>query len=1132
MNLPVKKIISASAGTGKTYRLSLEYLALLLKYYGTPGFKADQILVITFTRKATAEIRERIFRHLETLSSRKDNWQELAVNLRRISENKEPADKDNPISEEESRVLALVYQHLSTHKDELQVMTIDSYVHSIFRNLIRPVRGIDRFELDLKAVDKRIPFLFNELMTPTLLKRIESLLSRRLRPSLDEFQVFFRSLIDNRWLYYLATQRSVHTPEGSIAYYTMHPELWQTRADEYKTSFLDKFKEIINDFAIYLLQQKEISLSEDIIGSGFLNRDFLQLFTPLPPVFANLSDELEEYLKSDYNLLQLLKLLEKDKHIWNGQKVRASKTLTVLDEWKNHHKQALGYLSNYLVFHVFLPEQREILDIWKYVLNEYDKLIYRYKNFTYDDIAWFTFEALYSSHPPLFEAETEATANEFYEFMCHRTRFMLIDEFQDTSILQFHILSPMIDELLAGEGSYPYGGMVVVGDEKQSIFGWRGGQRDLLLNLDTIFQQGQTAQKDALTSSWRSSPSLMNFINGIFNSPSLQDFLRNMDADWDYADIEGMKTELESNTVIRFKLDNYASRSADNKMDKALRSFITEMVIPALPGTDEPTRTVAILARRNDELEMIRAILAENNITSEFQSSKSLLDQPVIKAIFFLLKFAIYRDWYDFLAFLRSDLILMDGATLKRVIEIISAFQQDKSETKAEIDFSSVPIARAVMQSAASLKANEIYQSCLTVLQTCQIQHKLPLQRDFVNVQKFLDLALEYEQNFQSELPELQGFIRYCEDNRDQEIMQQQDVESSTAVQLLTIHKSKGLEFDSVFVWWNLKSFKGREENRLSSWVRYTDKSYHNLSDIAVSLHYNKVLQTSIYKDIMLEDEKREHLEELNNLYVALTRAKNRLYLYAAFDKQDGWAKYWEDLEKEERLTPPHFAIQAAWDYMQNNALQQVDGSWQISSGKEDTQAAKTPELKQDATQKPEAVNLRDMLPDWQQPEQLLIQNENYNPELNMKISFLENRDNLKGNIAHYYLAQLKYATEHEIAIARILTIRQFGNLMTIKALTELIDQVQQQLPALAELFNPAYDLIFNEYPIYSKGREYRIDRLMINTKAKTYRIIDYKTGGVYDDQQLNRYNAIIKEKLLPRDYSLEQELKPTEIKI
>jgi ATP-dependent exoDNAse (exonuclease V) beta subunit len=1120
----VNKIISASAGTGKTYRLSLEYLALLLKFYHNPDFQPDQILVITFTRKATAEIRDRIFMHLDTLSNHKKGWQDLAINLKQLTDISAVCDKDNPLSEAETETLTKAYYHLITHKDELQVMTIDSYIHSIFRNLIRPVRGIDRFELDLKAVDKRMPFLFNEIMTPVLLKRIQSLLSRRLKPSLDEFKSFFRSLIDNRWIYYLAHKRTINAEPDTLAFYTMHPELWKAKTDEYYRNFKEVFCQIIHNFDDYAKVTHNKVTCAELTEAKLLNRDFMQLFAPLPENFKTLADEMDTYLKDEWTLLRLLKLLSDEKYLWNGTRVRSSKTFTCLDDWKLLHQEALQHLSDFLVFHLFLPEQVEILDIWQDVLLHYDKLIYRYKNFTYDDIAWFTFEGLYSSEPPLFEAEPESIANAFYEFMCRRTRFMLIDEFQDTSILQFNILAPMIEELIAGEGSKPYGGLIVVGDEKQSIFGWRGGQRDLLLNLDEIFVSLQAHERDNLTNSWRSSPSLMNFINGIFGHKLLQDSLAAMQAEWQYADITGQKKELEAETVVQFKLKNYEPRSADNKIDKAMRSFIEEMVIPALPAADEPYRSIAILARKNDELEMIRTLLAEHNITSEFQSSKSLLEQPMLKAMLFLLRFAVYHDWYDFLAFLRSDLILMDGTQLKQVINTISAYQQDSSETKTAINFTEIPVAQAALELANQIDTSGIYKSCLLFLQTCQVQFKLALDRDYVNIQRFLDIALDYEQNYQSELPELQGFLRFCEDNGSQEIFSQQDVENSQAIQLLSIHKSKGLEFDSVFVWWNLKGSNSREESKLSSWVHYSDKSYHNLSDIALSLHYNKVLEASAYSNIMDADEKREQLEELNNLYVALTRAKSRLYLHVAFEKKGCWEDYWSNYVEKDKLTPPHYAIAAALDYMMEHAVKQSDETWLIGNAGSVCKEADANVCLPEQINCSQVIDLTHILPDWQNPVRVLLPNAEINPDQNWKNSYLYDRANLKGNIAHYYLAQIRYATQEEIQTAKVLTLRQFGNLMTLADLNGLIDILEAQLPELKDIFKPQYDLIYNEYSIYQYNHEYRIDRLMINTATKTYRIIDYKTGGIYQDEQLDKYNLILRNSLLPKDYKIEKE--------
>lgn len=1123
MNLPIKKIISASAGTGKTYRLSLEYIALILKHWNTKDFKPEQILVITFTRKATAEIRDRIYRHLEMLSNGSEGWKELAVNLWSLTGSNDRSDRDNPLTDNERLVIKAAFRHLCTHKDELQVMTIDSYVHAVFRNLIRPVKGIDRFELDYKAADDRIPFLFDKLMQPELLKRIQGLLSRKIKPSIDDYQKFFRSLINNRWLSYLANSKLKDAPQGTVAYYSQHQELWQQQSEVYLQRFKEIFEQIIINFTQHLQLKEGLTLSEMVRQGGWMSKDYYNLFKPLPTLFSDLVLTFESNLGDEDWLLELLNLLEKDKFIWNGTKLRQSQKFTELDVWKDMHKQAQEQLANYLVFKVFLPEQKEITDIWTDVLKEYDKLIYRYKNFTYDDITWFTFEGLYSSHPPLFRAEPEAVANEFYEFMCYRTRFMLIDEFQDTSILQFHILSPMIEELLSGSGSYSYGGLIVVGDEKQSIFGWRGGQRDLLLNLDKIFQREMPAQKDALTDSWRSSPTLMMFINGIFDNNALQTFLNQMGAEWVYNDVEGKKTELESDTKIGVSIQNHASHSYDNKAEHVMRRFIREMVIPALPKTGQPSRSIAILARKNIELEMIRAILAENGITSEFQSSRSLLEHPIIKAIIYLLRFSLYKDWYDFLAFLRSDIVLLDAVRLKQVIEIIAEYEQNRQKDKQIPDFSSIPEAMATWDLTAKLDRTNIFKSIMTILQECQIQHKLPLQRDYANIQRFLDLALDYERDFQSELPELQGFLRWCEDNHEQEVMQQQDVESSTAVQLLTIHKSKGLEFDSVFVWWNLKGQKGREEMSLDSWEHYSDINYKQLNDLALTLHYKQVLKFSSFSEMMQEDEKRLQLEELNNLYVALTRARNSLYLFVTYDKKEGWDSYISNLTKEDKWTPQHYAVRAVLEYMQQQGEPISENTWQIVNQPLADKLSETYAEQQLLSEKHPFTNLSNILPDWQKPTAELVQNENTIPLEEMKTSFLVNRDNLKGNIAHYFLAQLKYATEEEIAIATILTLRKYGNLMRSEELQSIINTIRQQLPDLMDIFSTQYDLVFTEYPIYHEGKEHRLDRLMLNTKAKTYRIVDYKTGQIFHKEQLDIYKSILKD-IVPNDYTCEPE--------
>ncbi len=1107
----VTKVITASAGTGKTYRLSLEYLVLLLRFFGKKEFNPDQILVITFTRKATSEIRERIFSHLETIAGKKRGWEELTANLKSLSASLFEEAESTQISEKELDILASAYYYLVTHKERLQVMTIDSFVHSVFRNLVRPIIGIDRFELDQQAVDKRLPFLFNEMMADKLRPKLEKLISRRLKPSLDEYQAFFRSLIANRWIFYLVSKRLKQPSEGSLLHYQADTAAAQRMEEEVYQQFVGSFRQLVVEFTEAMKDIKNLIGTGDLLANNYLSEKYYELFYPLPGILGDFADKFPEYLKDNDILYRFYLLMKKNSYLWDGRKVRHNSKDFPVAEWKELHNETVRHLGDYLIFRLFLPEQRDIMEIWQDVLHHYDKLIYRYKNLTYEDVSWFTFEALYSGEPPLFDAQDSATANEFYEFLSRRTRFILIDEFQDTSILQFNILSPMIEELISGHGALPFGGFIVVGDEKQSIFGWRGGQRDLLLNMDKIYSSIYPQKPEPLTRSWRSSPTLMNFINGVFSHPDLRIHLKNLAADWRYLDICGMKTEADDDTAVQLTIANY-SRSEDViGYNEVLHQFVREMVIPALPSSEENVST-AILARRNNDLENIRMLLAEAGISCDYQSSKSILEHRIIKPVHYLLKFSAWGNWSDFLAFLRSDLVLLDAPQLKKVIRAIKEFEKKVmadiySEDDRELllsqmlDLKDIPIAQQALELALSLRLLSIRQSCLTVISACAIQKKLKLERDFTNLTYYLDLCDAYDRGQYLGLPGMTGFIRWCEDNKDEEILQQKDLETGGTIQLLSFHKSKGLEFDRVFVWCKLAPPHDRERMEINTWVQYEDKRYHNISDLALSMHYKSILENSAYNYLAEEDEKRQILEELNGLYVAFTRAKTRLYIFGAYESKESWQKFLSDKAENQKLNLTHIALDCAGKVLSEKGALLADNHWELTSPQKN-EPLSAPSSETRAAFSPEASlspSLQSVFPDWQNPLSDIIKRDSGNNPYDMKKSWLEDRDNLLGELAHYYLSQLRYLEAEEIGQAAIKTKRRYGNLLNPRQLDILIKGLESFLPEIKHLFLPKYDVIYTEYSILYSGREYRIDRIMLDTVSKTYWLIDYKTGNVYE---------------------------------
>lgn len=476
MNDFSNKIITASAGTGKTYRLALEYIRVILGFYGKrQDFSLDNILVLTFTKKATAEIRERINAHLVLLCNEHPSSETDAKDRQGLLHSLWPERAD--LGDKERQILNRALRDLSSDRKQLQVMTIDAYINGIFRNIVCPLRSIENFEIDTNAVEKRLPFLMQHLMKPEFKSKLDSLLSRKISPSLDEYNNFFKSLIKERWLYY-----QIRKTEKSIASDGTLQSLFQAGDTTARDNALASVLAGLGALISMMEQHGRSSNPEDCTVKGFK-----KLFPVFPAYFDGLRDAISKLCSTPEGCLRLFANCKQGK-IFDGNKFKTKELAETRQSMLALEAEIFASLANYLLHTHFLPEQAEIIEVWAAILAEYDKLLYRYKNMTYDDISWFTMEALFSTDPPPFNMHDEAIANEFYQFLSHRSRFILIDEFQDTSLLQFAILRPIMEEVSSGQGTKDFGGLIVVGDEKQSIFGWRGGERELLLNLRSIFQ--------------------------------------------------------------------------------------------------------------------------------------------------------------------------------------------------------------------------------------------------------------------------------------------------------------------------------------------------------------------------------------------------------------------------------------------------------------------------------------------------------------------------------------------------------------------------------------------------------------------------------------------------------------------
>jgi hypothetical protein len=130
----------------------------------------------------------------------------------------------------------------------------------------------------------------------------------------------------------------------------------------------------------------------------------------------------------------------------------------------------------------------------------------------------------------------------------------------------------------------------------------------------------------------------------------------------------------------------------------------------------------------------------------------------------------------------------------------------------------------------------------------------------------------------------------------------------------------------------------------------------------------------------------------------------------------------------------------------------------------------------------------------------------------NLKNDYVLERSIEKGNVVHYYLSFIKYNTETERRFARLKTISDYGGLLPATELEKLFDKADLFVAKNGQLFSASkWSRVFTEHSIFaSQGKELRLDRLMIDDKNKEILIIDYKTGELYEPQQMENYIAAV----------------------
>ncbi|MBD3375572.1 AAA family ATPase [candidate division KSB1 bacterium] len=1083
MDTFINKVIRASAGTGKTYRLSLEFIGLLLQFKSL-NIHFSQILVITFTKKATAEIRERIFSHLENLIERTKAGQILEENLTDLLNLR--------ITDHDRAYLRSVYKEMLTNKHQVQISTIDSFTQSIFKAVIAPYLGLAQFEIVNEIEDRVLDEVSEILLKDESLHRLEHLFLRSRKRQLDDYRHLVRSIIDKRWLLALLDTQS--------------PVDDETTKNKLYEQFYALFDQVLDRFAEYL----KADAKADEPASSVLKNDYVS-FWNLDPGDSNWIENVRERCRDQSFLLDHHRLML-EKTFWNGNKcLRKAKHKELMTELSEKLTDATDALASWIFVIKWQQEEKELLDMAHMIIESYEKIAFRDKKFTHGDISYLTFRYLYD--PNLSLVADGCVTNSFYEYLTAIIRFIMVDEFQDTSILQFRILLPMIRELISGAGIKPYGGVIIVGDEKQSIYGWRGGMRELLLGIPNILHDPVQLQLDT---SFRSSPQVVEFINRVFGHSHLHNDLAENDLEWPFFPSKTARKNLAGS--VRVHLENYAKNKELPSDYQRIREWVRKFLAPEMRNF---RGNCAVLARKNSTLETIASFLDEEGLDYVLESANSLIDHRSLKPLMHLLRFLVYDHVYDLFCFLRSDVVLLDSENLKRALDYWRVLKknndpapitrllesmQDHPAVKKVIDLRKLVFENGHVGRKTSGTFAGVMDLVKTAIEEFNWAHHFPLESDLKNINSFIHIIIKFESDHREHEKSLKGFLDFCAENNQADWFKQSSLSEQDAVVLLSIHKAKGLEFDRVYVIWDFSSYASGTRASLKDYASFD--SNFELQDFAMTFNYDYLLPHTPKRVLHALKENQKDIETLNTLYVALTRPKKHLFFFGLYESKQGLEVF---LKNSDSYIDRWWLSSLIMTCHEIGAVSEQGGHFQFQWNELDDEISETAVERDSMGISSYTLDVLNYVP-RQGVEQKL--------QDSFRDFISRHRHTDRGNVVHYYLSWIIYATAPELEQARQRTLIHYGNLLDRQDIAQLLDHTDEMIKSQTWLFEDRWNPVFTEYTIFyrpksalniSGEKEIRIDRLMIDHAVKTIQIVDFKTGD-YEEDQLDAYKEAIEQ--------------------
>jgi len=848
------RVYKSSAGSGKTYTLVKEYLKIVLL---TPS-KVRNILAITFTNASASEMKSRIISELSgIISLAGDNPNPKSRDLlnRIVTElhNESNAQvSDSLLIQNASLVLSDILHKYS----DFSISTIDSFAHRIVRTFAHDLGATNSFETELDTKN-------------FLAKAVDLLISRSQAgdAKTDALRTYLILQFDQ---------------ERSLRIEDILTHLAGTLFDEKTKPFLNKLRQF--DITIINRKQKEVQariaeIEQNVrnearraitaIHNAGLDQDaFSQKKTGIYGYFSNLeSGNISQKISPGQNVL---KTIEEGK--WYPEKLPQVK------------KDAVDSLTGLLTaaYHAITGQKGE-------VLQEYRMLLFIRQYLLPAGLLaeiHAGLDELKAGENILFISDfnqmiSDAIAGEpvpyIYERLGEKFSHFMIDEFQDTSVMQWHNLLPLIDNGLAtGNVS------LVVGDAKQAIYRWRNGDVTQFADLPELSHAGQNAtlqrfrdalsryyQENSLDTNFRTLKNIVDFNNGFFSlfHKHLKMPLNKIYENPVQKNKEGYNGGYVEVSFLEPSIDS------DSSYDQETAIQVLE-IIGRLLEAGHSYRDIAIICRSNSKGSFLARYLLEAGIPVVSPESLLIKQAPEVVFIVALLKLLANRqDAIAAAECLNYLAELMGGDNPDTVRQVFELANTDAHWQQGQPADWCRAVDVLMEKSGRTFRLSQLGHQNLTYICNNIIQSFFADQDPSAFVLFFMDVVFEFSQKHH---PSLWDFLQwYDEYGAKLSIALPQGIH---AVQVTSIHKSKGLEFPVV-----IHPFFSLSANKLEvnqQWITPELQSIEDLPPMLVQISKESMVGTSI-ECLYHEELNRSILDRMNLAYVAFTRAKEKLFVLA-----------------------------------------------------------------------------------------------------------------------------------------------------------------------------------------------------------------------------------------------------------